>query len=144
MPELRKKTVITGSARETRNLGREIGRSLKPGAVIFLYGDLGSGKTVFTKGLCRGLGVKETVTSPSFVIVTEYRGRLPVTHIDLYRLDNNAAGQIPIAEYYNEPGLTIIEWAERLSVLPRVKGLKISIKILMENSREFTIEVFGN
>jgi tRNA threonylcarbamoyladenosine biosynthesis protein TsaE len=144
MPELRKKTFITQSSRETRALGREIGRSLKPGAIILLYGELGSGKTVFTKGLCRGLGVKETVTSPSFVLVTEYRGRLPVTHIDLYRLDGRAAGQMPIEEYFNEHGLTVIEWAERLSFLPRAKGLKISIKILKKNSRELRIEVLGH
>jgi len=144
MPELRKKTFITQSARETRDLGREIGRSLKPGTIILLYGELGSGKTVFTKGLCRGLGVKETVTSPSFVLVTEYRGRLPITHIDLYRLDGRAAGQMPIEEYFNEHGLTVIEWAERLSFLPRTKGLKISIKILKKNSRELRIEVLGH
>lgn len=136
--------MVTQNPRETRALGREIGRSLKPGAIVLLYGELGSGKTVFTKGLCRGLGVKETVTSPSFVLVTEYRGRLPVTHIDLYRLDGHAAGQLPIEEYFNELGLTIIEWAERLSFIPRAKGLKISIKILTKDSREFRIEVLGH
>lgn len=144
MPESKKKTFVTQSPRQTRTLGREIGRSLKSGAIILLYGELGSGKTVFTKGLCRGLGVKETVTSPSFVLVTEYSGRLPVTHVDLYRLDAPAVGQMPIEEYFNEHGLTIIEWAERLPALPRAKGLKISIKILTKKSREFTIEMLGH
>jgi tRNA threonylcarbamoyladenosine biosynthesis protein TsaE len=144
MPSSRKKTTVTNSARETRALGREIGRSLKPGAIILLYGELGSGKTVFTKGICRGLGVRETVTSPSFVLVTEYLGRLPVTHIDLYRLNRPATDQLPIEEYFNPQGLTVIEWAERLTAPPRCKGLKITIRILSENSRELTIEILGH
>jgi tRNA threonylcarbamoyladenosine biosynthesis protein TsaE len=144
MPRAGKKTAITKSARETRSLGGKIGRAMAPGAIILLYGELGSGKTVFTKGVCRGLGVRETVTSPSFVLVTEYLGRLPVTHIDLYRLDRSAAGRLAIEEYIDPQGLTVIEWAERLSVPLRGKGLKITIRILSKNSREFTIEILGH
>lgn len=144
MTGIKKKTVVTKSARETRSLGRKIGLSLKPGTVILLYGELGSGKTVFTKGLCRGLGVRETVTSPSFVLVTEYPGQMPVTHIDLYRLDPPAAKQLPIEEYFNPQGLTVVEWAERLAAPPRGRRLKIRIRILDQSTREFTIEILGH
>jgi tRNA threonylcarbamoyladenosine biosynthesis protein TsaE len=144
MPKPRLKTIVTRSARATRTLGQRIARTLKPGAFILLSGVLGSGKTVFIKGVCRGRGVKETVTSPSFVLVTEYTGDLPITHIDLYRLNGRAVGQLPISEYFNARGLTVIEWAERLPVLPAGKGCKITIKILDRKSREFTIENFGD
>jgi tRNA threonylcarbamoyladenosine biosynthesis protein TsaE len=144
MPKPRFKTIVTRSARATRALGQKIARTLEPGAFILLSGVLGSGKTVFIKGVCRGRGVKEMVTSPSFVLVTEYAGDLPITHIDLYRLNGREAGQLPIGEYFNERGLTVIEWAERLPALPVGKGYKIKIKILDQKSREFTIENFGD
>jgi len=128
---------ITHSPQETRILGRQIAKHLKKGDIIFLYGDLGSGKTVFTKGVCQGLGVKEEVTSSSFVIVTEYTGIMPVSHIDLYRLNSGDIAELSINEYILENGITIIEWADRIN---NKNGLCIKIKIKGNNSREIKIE----
>ncbi len=83
--------------------------------MVALFGDLGSGKTTMIKGIAAGLGVTETVRSPSFVIVTEYRGRVPVYHIDLYRLEGSAAVErIGLDEYFGGDGVCLLEWAERL------------------------------
>jgi len=131
------KIVTTNSPRETMAVGRQITKILKIGDIIFLYGDLGSGKTVFTKGVCQGLGVKEEVTSSSFVIVTEYTGIMPVSHIDLYRLNSHDVAELSIDEYILDNGITIIEWADRIN---DNNGLRIKIEIKGKNSREIKIE----
>ena len=133
---------ITSSVKETIELGKTIAHSLKPGDIIFLYGELGSGKTVLTKGVCQGLGVTEQVTSSSFVIATEYKGRMLVSHIDLYRLSGKDVDGLPIEEYLPARGITIIEWAERLnpSRTQKSKGLRISLIIKGASKREILIE----
>lgn len=85
-------SITTKSATETRKLGERLGALLHAGDVVFLSGDLGSGKTTFSKGVARGLGVHEDVTSPTFTLVAEYEGRVPVAHMDLYRLQPDGAG----------------------------------------------------
>ncbi len=138
MPRERKKEkVTTDSAQETVNRGQQIAKQLKPGDVIYLYGDLGSGKTVFVKGVCQGLGVEESVTSSSFVIVTEYKGNVPVAHIDLYRLSESEVANLPIEEYLLPDGITIIEWADRLTA---TDGMRIRFTIIGANTRELVIE----
>jgi tRNA threonylcarbamoyladenosine biosynthesis protein TsaE len=140
MPNKKKKiTIITHSPRETVALGKEIAATLKRGDVIYLNGDLGSGKTVFAKGVCRGLGIVEEVTSPSFIIATEYKGRVPVSHVDLYRLDTNETVSLPIDEYLLDNGITIIEWADRIR---DTDGLRITIEITGKDTREIAIEDF--
>ncbi len=134
---------ITHNARETIELGKGIARRLKPDDRIYLYGELGSGKTTLTKGICLGLGVKEVITSPSFVVVTEYAGRLPVVHIDLFRLESQELGMLPVEEYFINGGVTVIEWADRLSP-PKDQGLAISIKIKGKKVREIIIEDLGD
>jgi len=131
------KIITTNSPRETMAVGRQITKILKIGDIIFLYGDLGSGKTVFAKGVCQGLGVKEEVTSSSFVIVTEYTGMMPVSHIDLYRLNSRDVAELSIDEYILDNGITIIEWADRIN---DNNGLRIKIEIKGKNSREIKIE----
>jgi len=131
-------TVISKSPQETIEVGKKIANILKPGDVIYLYGELGSGKTVFVKGVCRGLGVKEEVTSSSFVIATEYKGRLLVSHIDLYRLDRGDLAELPIDEYILDKGITIIEWADRID--NNKKGLRVDIDIKNKKIREIIIE----
>ena len=104
----------TGTAAETMSLGRRLARTLGAGDVVAFYGELGAGKTTMIKGVCDGLGVEETVKSPSFVIVTEYRGRLPVYHMDFYRVAGPAELEGTGAEsYVGGAGVCLVEWAER-------------------------------
>jgi tRNA threonylcarbamoyladenosine biosynthesis protein TsaE len=131
-------TIISKSPQETMGVGENIANTLNPGDVIYLYGELGSGKTVFVKGVCRGLGVKEEVTSSSFVIATEYKGRFLVSHIDLYRLDRGDLAELPIDEYILDNGITIIEWADRIE--NNKKGLRVDIDIKDKKMREIAIE----
>ncbi len=137
------KKIVTHSPQETIDVGKKIASWLKRGDVIYLSGELGSGKTVLVKGVCRGLGVKERVTSSSFVIATEYRGRMSVSHVDLYRLEQNDITTLPIDEYIFNDGVTIIEWADRMSNQER-KGLCIEICILGSKQRELIIEDLRN
>ncbi len=107
--------MISRDAEATRVLGALLGRTAEPGDVVCLFGELGAGKTQLAKGIAAGLGVSETVSSPSFVLMAEYQGRLPLFHIDLYRLadaaDALAGGLI---DHRQASGVTVIEWAERL------------------------------
>ncbi len=135
--------ISTHSPQETVNVGKEIASRLKRGDVIYLSGELGSGKTVLVKGICQGLGVKEHVTSSSFVIATEYKGRMPISHVDLYRLDQNDITTLPVDEYIFEDGVTIIEWADRMSHQTRA-GLCIKICIRCSKERELIIEDLRN
>ncbi len=140
MPEIKK--YITRSRAETIGLARKYAQYLKPGDTIYLVGELGSGKTTFTKGLCKGLGIKEVVSSPSFVIVSEYQGKLKVCHIDLYRLSTSDISSLHLEEYYDDDGITIIEWADRLPNFSKQKnaGLYIFFNVKGKNQREICFE----
>ena len=107
--------IVSHSPQETRAMGVFIGERLKRGMALCLMGDLGAGKTLFTKGIAAGLGVKEDVTSPSFTLMNLYAGRLPVAHFDLYRLDGEGALEdIGFYEYAEDPhGVAVIEWADK-------------------------------
>ncbi len=133
--------IITNSDRETIAVGKEVAAILKPGDIIFLLGELGSGKTVFVKGVCCGLGVKEEVTSSSFVIATEYHGHVPVVHIDLYRLTPSDLINLPLEEYVIQNGITLIEWADRINN-HHMKGIRVQMEIQGVNKREIKIEDF--
>jgi len=99
----------------TRELGRQLAGLLAPGAILILSGELGAGKTTLTQGLARGLGVTAPVTSPTFTLIQEYQGRHPLYHIDLYRLeDPEAMLDLGLEEYFGGPGVTVVEWGERL------------------------------
>lgn len=142
MKHSRRRTVVSRSARVTIRLGQSIARILKAGDVVYLYGDLGSGKTTFTKGIARGLGIGDRVTSSSFVIATEYRGKLRLSHVDLYRLSGQDIENLPLDEYLAEDGVTVIEWSERLRLTRSQKrsGLHVHIGIAGLKKREFVIE----
>ena len=130
----------TSSSDETIALGRKIGEGLGPRDVVGLIGELGTGKTTFTQGLVQGLGVRGYVKSPSFTLVNEYEGRLPVYHLDLYRLgDVNEIYELGIEEYLYGGGVTIIEWAEKAySLLP---AEYILIKFFYTGEKTRRIEV---
>ena len=107
--------MVSESPEATWSVGEFVGKRLKAGMVLCLTGDLGAGKTLFTKGVAAGLGVKADVTSPSFTLMNLYDGRLPVVHFDLYRLDDEGdLDEIGFYEYTDEPvGVAIIEWADK-------------------------------
>ena len=127
------------SSSETEKIAAEFAKTLSPGAVICLYGEMGVGKTVFTNGLCRTLGVCEYVTSPTFTVVNEYDGEdFPVYHFDMYRIeDEDELIEIGFDEYLNSGGICIIEWPENIpNSLPKNR---INIKILRDSFEERTI-----
>jgi tRNA threonylcarbamoyladenosine biosynthesis protein TsaE len=136
----------TNSAEETKEFGRNLTSRLKPGSVIALIGPLGSGKTVLAQGICSALEVKEAVTSPSFVIINEYPARLGgspiwVYHFDLYRLENlEEFAKLGYEEYFYGKGITLIEWAEKVTPFLPEKRWEVNFKILSETEREIRAE----
>lgn len=128
------------SEAETRAIGARLAAQLQPGAVLLLSGDLGAGKTAFTKGLAEGLGIDPgEVTSPTFTLVHEYRGgRLPLIHVDLYRLDRADLDEIGLDLDLANVGVTVVEWSERLD--RRITGaLTVHIADRGGDAREITI-----
>ena len=117
------------SAKDTADIGREIAREAKPGEVYALVGDLGTGKTAFSGGFAKGLGITEPVTSPTFTIVMEYNeGRLPLYHFDVYRLaDESELDEIGFFEYIDGEGVSLIEWADLIRDLLPEGTVMISI-----------------
>ena len=122
--------VETNSEYETIKIAEKLSTFLKPGDVITLDGDLGAGKTVFSKGIARGLGVKESITSPTFTIIKEYRdGRLPLYHFDVYRIEGpEEIIAIGGDEYIGGEGVCVIEWAEKIEELIPEDAIHINIK----------------
>ncbi len=114
--------ILSQSASETIRIGKKIAGFLKPGDVIALTGELGAGKTQLTKGIAAGIGVRKPgyVSSPSFTLINEYEGRIPLYHIDLYRLETEMEAQeLGLEEYFRGMGVTVVEWADRIpSLLP--------------------------
>lgn len=104
---------------DTRMLGYTLASLLQPGDIVILTGELGAGKTTLVQGLARGLGIGNKVSSPTFVLIREYQGRYPLFHVDLYRLEGEQAlEELGLEEYWERGGITVIEWGERLPLLP--------------------------
>jgi tRNA threonylcarbamoyladenosine biosynthesis protein TsaE len=133
--------LTSSSAVATRRLGARLGARARPGHVIAVSGPLGAGKTELARGIARGLGVRERVTSPSFIIVAEHVGRLPLFHVDCYRLAGAEEGLgAGVLDERAEDGVTVIEWAERLgSALPAGR-LDISIDGAGDEARHLTLQ----
>lgn len=133
-------TIITTAPEETLGLGIALGRSLTGGEVISLTGDLGAGKTVFAKGIAKGLGVSEEVTSPTFQVVREYKGRLPLYHFDFYRLaDKSELREIGFSDYIGGENVVVVEWADLfVHALPK-NYIHVSIGVV-NDTREITIQ----
>ena len=127
------------SAEETFRLGEMTGGKLKPGAVICLDGDLGAGKTVFVKGVAKGLGITDTVCSPTFTILQEYRdGRMPLYHFDVYRIeDPEEMYEIGFDEYLYGEGVCLIEWAKNVAELIPDGALKITITKVLDKGLSY-------
>lgn len=127
---------------DTIELAQNLESEKFPNMIICLNGELGSGKTMFTKGFAQALGIKDNITSPTFSIIKEYDGELPLYHMDVYRLDGDTSG-VNIEEYYNKGGVVIIEWADTIKdILPKER-LDIKIKVLDENKRILVITPYG-
>ena len=134
--------VQTHSPEETWALAADLANELGPGTVIALHGDLGAGKTCFIQGYAAALGIDEPITSPTYTLVGEYEGRLPLHHIDLYRLSGpvEALG-LGLDEYFDANGITAIEWAERADGLLPPGLLHIQIEV-DEQSATRTFRIF--
>jgi tRNA threonylcarbamoyladenosine biosynthesis protein TsaE len=135
--------VRTRSPRETRDLGERIGRSVAPGTVIAFRGGLGAGKTTLAKGIARGLGVEDEVTSPTYTLVFEYRGRIPLRHVDAYRLSSAAEFEdIGASELMGPDGLCLIEWSENVAAALPAEAVVVEI-LPGEGPEERMVEISG-
>ncbi len=129
---------------ETKNVGRIIGKVAYAGSVIALCGDLGSGKTTLTQGIAEGLEVDSFVTSPTFVIVNQYKGRLPLYHIDTYRLKSlDDMYELGYEEFFYNNGVTVIEWAQKIEPLLPEEYLRVELEYVNEFNRKITIKPYG-
>ncbi len=136
MPETR--TVTTFSDRETEEVGRDLGERLGPGSRVHLVGDLGAGKTAFVRGLAEGLGLDpEDVSSPTFTLIQEYRGRVPLFHVDLYRLAPGEVADLGL-DALAADGVLAIEWAERLPE-PDAEAIRVLLEHDGTTARRVTI-----
>jgi len=127
----------TSSAKETTSLGQRIGSQLSSGDILALSGPLGAGKTTLIQGIAQGLEVKDYVTSPTFILINEYQGRLPFYHIDLYRLEDPAQiEELGLFEYFEKDGVVVIEWAERLGDLLPEGAKQIKLEVTGEDKRK--------
>lgn len=134
--------ITTNNEFDTIELAQNFESEKFPNMVFCLNGELGSGKTVFTKGIANALGVKESITSPTFNIIKEYDGELPLYHMDVYRLDNNV-DDIGIEEYFTKGGVVVIEWADMIKDILPEERLDIKFKILDENKRVLVLTPHG-
>ncbi|MDQ0856601.1 tRNA (adenosine(37)-N6)-threonylcarbamoyltransferase complex ATPase subunit type 1 TsaE [Bacillus sp. V2I10] len=139
-----KHTVKTNSPDETTKLAVRLGELVKPGDVITLEGDLGAGKTTFTKGLAKGMGIRKNVNSPTFTIMKEYRdGRLPLYHMDVYRMEDSHE-DLGFEEFFEGDGVTVVEWAHLIQEQLPPDRLGIRILRVDDESREIIFVPIGN
>jgi len=139
-------TFISNSPAETEAIGRQLAKDVEAASVLGLKGELGSGKTLFTKGLVVGLGSSAAITSPTFTIVHEYQGgRLPVYHFDFFRLENReSAVRLGLEDYFFSDGVSVIEWADRFPDLIPEHARWISFEIKSERQRIITLLDHGD
>lgn len=134
--------ITTRNERETIELAQNFESEKFPNMIICLDGELGSGKTIFTKGIANALGIDQNITSPTFTIIKEYEGELPLYHMDVYRLDGNIEG-VGIEEYFSKGGVVVIEWAETIKEILPKERLDIKFKIIDENKRVLILKPHG-
>ena len=136
--------LVSASPEETAAAGERLGRTLGPGDVVALVGELGAGKTCFIQGLVRGLGVTTRATSPTFVLINQYRGRVPVYHVDAYRTESLAELlDIGLPELFAGAGVTVVEWADKLLPLLPPGTIEVTIAGVGDEPRQITIRTLG-
>lgn len=140
-------TVKVSTPEETMAIGQKMAPLLEPKDIILLDGDLGAGKTTFTKGLAAGLGIKRNVKSPTFTIIREYQdGRIPLYHMDVYRLEDGSGDELGLEEYFNGDGVSVVEWSKFVADELPADYLRIAFKRLDdegESQRELIFEPQG-
>ena len=134
--------ITTHNEMETIELAQNFESEKFPNMVICLNGELGSGKTMFTKGIANALGINEVITSPTFTIIKEYDGELPLYHMDVYRLDGKVDG-IGLEEYYTKGGVVVIEWADTIKDYLPKERLDIKFVVAGENKRILILTPYG-
>jgi tRNA threonylcarbamoyladenosine biosynthesis protein TsaE len=136
--------ITSGSTRETKMWGRRLGSLLEGGELLAFIGDLGAGKTCFIKGIARGLSLREeNILSPTFTMIQEHHGRLPLYHIDLYRLENVALDDLGLREYLFSESIAAVEWFERLQGGGEIDRLSVRISYTGANSRRIEFMAIG-
>jgi tRNA threonylcarbamoyladenosine biosynthesis protein TsaE len=131
--------IVTGSEEETSAVGERLAQSLEPGNLVLLYGDLGAGKTALVRGLARGLGADPAdVSSPTFTLVQEYRGRVTLFHVDLYRLEEREIDDLGLDEIVFGDGIVVIEWAERWRDRP-AEAIEVRMEHLGDEKRRIRV-----
>lgn len=134
--------IITKSETETQQVGAELVKTLAPGSVVAMYGDLGAGKTAFVRGMTRGLGIDFPVSSPTFNVVNEYPGKVPMFHFDMYRLGSaDELFDIGWDDYLERGGICAVEWSENVEEAFEPGTVKVTITKLGDSEREITVEV---
>lgn len=142
-------TIVTNSSEETLTFAARMAKYLESGDVIALYGDLGSGKTCFTQGVCRGLGVHEPVTSPTFTLINEYSNSMMIYHFDFYRIGSeDEIYGLGYEEYFYGNGICLIEWADRVHNFLPANRIEIYMENMFDEGKEFSrsikINIIGN
>lgn len=135
-------TLNTHSATETQAVAEKLAAHVEAGTVITLNGDLGAGKTTFTQGFAKGLGVTRNVNSPTFTIMKQYQGRLPLYHMDVYRLEDTG-DDIGLEEYINGDGVAIVEWSNLIESSLPTERLAITIERIGDEERKITFTPTG-
>ena len=133
----------TENINETHALGEKIGRAAERNMVFTLEGDLGAGKTTLTQGIAKGLDIKRNITSPTFTILKVYQGRMPLYHIDAYRLEG-IVQDLGFDELMDDDGMTVIEWSQFVPSLIPDEHMTVSIGLLEGDQREFTFTAYGS
>lgn len=139
---------LTKNAAETEKFGLVVGNLVQPGSLLLLNGDLGAGKTTFTKGLAKSLGIERAIKSPTFTLIREYRqGRLPLFHMDLYRLEHSSADDLGLEEYFDSEGVCVVEWSQfGADVLPSDQltiDIQRDLPGFAADTRQFTLNAQG-
>lgn len=138
------KKLISHSPEETKLLAADFAKTLPPGSIVCMYGDLGAGKTAFVQGMALGLGISSPITSPTFTIVNEYYGNMPLFHFDVYRIgSSDEMFEIGFDEYITGNGISVIEWAELIEDIIPHNHICVNIQKNLENGedyREITIK----
>ena len=134
--------IITKSEKETQEAGEKLVQTLAPGSVVAMYGDLGAGKTAFVRGMTRGLEINFPVSSPTFNVVNEYPGKVPLFHFDMYRLGSaDELFDIGWDDYLERGGICAVEWSENVEEAFEPGTVKVTITKLGDTEREITVEV---
>jgi tRNA threonylcarbamoyladenosine biosynthesis protein TsaE len=137
--------LLSESPEETQRFGEELGKLAQPGGLFLLVGGLGAGKTCFTQGIAWGLGIAGYATSPTFVVINQYQGRLPLYHIDLYRLDSvEEIAELGLDDYLYGSGVCVVEWAEKAMEVFPIEHLLVQISFLSDTGRDIVLNPSGD